>query len=254
MVTAVGGDTTFTLTAAEIIDAGADVSLGIVGTGSANDISRGLGVYDLDALCGAILAGRVRRMDAGCLYLPGRPHPRYFLGALSLGLGVDVNLFIAEARRRFPLLNRGGSAVQALTGVAAVRHAFSRRSVPDRIQLKADGTSREFHYSLVVFANTPYYANGVRMLPEATPFDGRLHCCIIHTHSFSHTLRLSPKIMGGRHACLPEVDIIPLSAFQVVPASGSIDLQYDGEVVTGIESFGVTVRPSALKAFTSVNR
>lgn len=254
MVTAVGGDTTFTLTAAEIINGGMDVTLGIVGTGSANDISRGLGIYDLDALCEAIIAGRVRRMDAGCLFLPDRQHPLYFMGALSLGLGVDVNLFIAEARRRLPLLNRGGSAVQALTGIAAMRHAFSRKSVPDRIQLKTDGCCREVYFSLALFANTPYYANGVRLLPEATPFDGRLHCCIIHTRSLSQTLRLSPKIIGGRHTSMREVEIIPRSAFQVVPASGQIALQYDGKVITGIESFRVEVRPAVLKTFTSGDR
>lgn len=251
MVTAVGGDTTFTLAATEFINLGVDVSLGIVGTGSANDISRGLGVYDLDVLCEAILAGRMRRMDAGCLHLPGRPHPLYFMGALSLGLGVDVNLFIAAARRRFPLLNRGGSAVQALTGVVAMRHAFSRQSVPDRIQLKTQDHGKEVYFSLALFANTPYYANGVRLLPDATPFDGRLHCCIIHTSSLSQTLRLSRKLLGGRHTCLKEVDIIAHTAFQVVPASGSIALQYDGEVITGIESFRVEVRPSVLKTFTA---
>jgi diacylglycerol kinase family enzyme len=247
----VGGDTSFTLAAAEVIRSGSDAVLGMVGTGSANDISRGLQVYDLDEFCGSLRSGRIRRMDAGCLELPGRPEPILFMGALSLGLGVEVNLYIARARRRLPLLNRGGSAVQALTGAIAVQHAFVGRSVPARIRLETDLSSRDVEYSLIVFANTPFYANGMRLFPEATPFDGRIHCCTIRTRSLWHSLRLSRRIPGGSHVEQDEVDIVSDTAFRVIPDQSPLSLQLDGDVLTGIEEFRVSVRPGAVRVVTA---
>jgi diacylglycerol kinase family enzyme len=251
VVAVVGGDTTFTLAATEVIRLGSNTALGMVGTGSANDISRGLQVYDLDAFCGALRSGRIRRMDAGSLELPGRPEPIFFMGALSLGLGVEVNLYIAKARRRLPLLNRGGGMVQALTGAFAVRRAFTSRAVPDRICLETSRFRRDVDFSLVVFANTPFYANGMRLFPQATPFDGRLHCFTLRTRSLVHSLRLSRRILDGSHIDRDEVDIFTDTAFRVTPGRGLIAIQYDGKVMTGIESFRASVRPAAVRVVTA---
>ncbi len=250
-LTIVGGDTSFTLAATEVIRSGSDVVLGMVGTGSANDISRGLQVYDLDGFCGALRSSRIRRMDAGCLELPGRAEPIFFMGALSLGLGVEVNLYIARARQRHPFLNRGGSPVQALTGAFAVQHAFTSRSVPNRISLETDLSRRDVDFSLIVFANTPFYANGMRLFPEATPFDGRLHCCTVRTRSLWHSLRLSRLILDGSHVDREEVDIVADTAFRVVPDRSPLAIQLDGEVMTGIEDFRVSVRPAAVRVITA---
>jgi diacylglycerol kinase (ATP) len=250
VITAVGGDTTFTLIATEILNSGVDTSLGIVGAGSANDISRGLGVYELDSLCSALRSQHTRRMDAGCLQLPDHPAPIYFMGALSLGLGVEVNLYIAKARERHPVLNWGGSAVQALTGVFAVRKAFSSQSVPDRINLDTGNTNRDVEFSLIVFANTPYYANGIRLLPEATPFDGRIHCCSVQTRSLTETVNISRTVANGSHVLRDEVEIIPDTVFHVTPEKGTIAIQYDGEIMQEIVSFSVSVLPAALKVVT----
>jgi len=246
-IAVVGGDTTFTLAATEVIHSSADTALGMVGTGSANDISRGLQADELDAVCAAFRSGRTRRMDAGNLQLTGRSEPIIFMGAMSLGLGVEVNRFIAGARQRHPILNRGGSTVQALTGALGVRHAFSSRAVPERVCLESGRLKKDVDYSLLVFANTPFFANGMCLFPGATPFDGRIHCCTVRTRSLSHSLLLSRRIRNGSHLERDEVDIFPDTVFRVTPARGTIAIQYDGEVMTGIEGFEVSVRPAALR-------
>ena len=250
VITAVGGDTTFTLIATEIMNSDADTALGIIGAGSANDISRGLGVYALDSLCRALRSQTFRRMDAGCLQLPDIPDPIFFMGALSLGLGVEVNLYIAKARQRHPVLNRGGSAVQALTGIFAVRKAFSSQSVPNRINLDTGSTKKDVEFSLIVFANTPYYANGIRLFPDATPFDGRIHCCSVQTRSLTETVNVSRTVANGSHVLRDEVEIIPETVFHVTPEKGTIAIQFDGEVMQKIASFSISVLPSALKVVT----
>ena len=186
-------------------------------------------------------------MDAGILELSGREEPILFLGSLSLGLGVEVNLFIARARRRLPILNLGGSTVQALTGAAGVRHAFTSKAVPSRVYLETGRFRREVDFSLLVFSNTPFYANGMRLFPDATPFDGRLHCCTVRTRSLSHSLRVSRRIRDGSHAVQDEVDIFPDTDFRVTPSRGTTAIQYDGEVLTGIVGFRVSVRQGAVR-------
>ncbi len=250
VITAVGGDTTFTLIATEILNSGVDATLGIVGTGSANDIARGLGVYEMDAFCSALRAQQIRRMDAGCLLLSDHTEPIFFMGALSMGLGVEVNLYIAKARERHPVLKRGGSTIQALTGVFAVREAFLNQSVPDRINLDTGKTKRDVEFSLLVFANTPYYANGIRLLPDATPFDGRIHCCSVQTRSLTETVNISRTVAKGNHMLRDEVEIIPATVFNVIPERGKISIQYDGEVIEEIASFSVSVLPAALNVVT----
>jgi diacylglycerol kinase (ATP) len=252
VIAAVGGDTTFTLAATEIMSQASDTALAPVATGSSNDISRGLGIYDLERLCGALRSGLTRRMDAGCLHLPEKPDPIFFMGALSLGLGVEVNLYVEQARRRFSVLKRGGSPVQALTGAAAVRHSFVQGTVPQQLRLESGPRSHKLEYSLLIFANSPFFANGIRILPDATPFDGLITCYCLRTGSLTHTLQLLRSILRGTHLKRDEVEIIPGEFFQVEPEGGSIALQYDGEVVSRQARFSVSVRPAALKVVTSV--
>ncbi|MFA9454872.1 MAG: diacylglycerol kinase family protein, partial [Candidatus Aminicenantaceae bacterium] len=94
-------------------------------------------------------------------------------------------------------------------------------------------------------------ANGMRLFPQATPFDGRLHCFTLRTRSLVHSLRLSRRILDGSHIDRDEVDIFTDTAFRVTPARGPIAIQYDGEVMTGIEGFRASVRPAAVRVVTA---
>jgi len=247
VVITVGGDTTFTLAAAEVVNLSSDVTLGMVGAGSANDISRGLGHYDLEVLCGALLSGSRRRMDALQLEIADVPEKIIFMGALSLGLGVEVNRYIAQAREHYPILKRGGSTVQALTGGAAVRHAFSRKLIPTQVCLENQGISDPcpVDFALMVFANTPYYANGLKVFPELSPFDGQLSCGIFSPHSFFSTFKVASRISSQRHLDCREVEILSGTAF-VVTGEDLIDLQYDGEILAGTRGFTVRVIPAVV--------
>lgn len=251
VIVTVGGDTTFTLAAAEAVKHTSGACLGMVGAGSANDICRGIGHYDLDSLCAALLSGARRPMDALRLDVAGLPDSIVFMGALSLGLGVDVNRYIARVRERFPLLKRGGSTVQALTGVAAIQHAFARRFVPVEVWLTSADPSdrRPVTFSLLVLANTPYYANGLKVFPDLTPFDGRLCCGIVHTTSLFGTLRIVAGIASQRHLESPNVEVLSSTRFEV-SREDPLDLQYDGEILAGTKSFEVQVLPGAVNVVT----
>ena len=242
----VGGDTTFQIVASEILAGKEDPALGLLGAGSNNDVVHGLGDLGLQTLHDAIQARRTRRMDVGRIDIPGKERPVIFLGALSLGLGVHVNRHVAEFWKRHPLISRGGNLPQLLAGIWGVRCFFRERSVPARIRLKGAGREEEVDFSLLVFANVPSYAGGLRLAPEVTPFNGRLDCCAVKSDSFSGTVGVAMRVLRGRHLRHPDVSLQTGRSFHV-SSPVPLDIQYDGEILPGVDDFQVSAWPGALR-------
>jgi len=246
VIVAVGGDSTFQLIAAEVLLSDTDPALTMVATGSSNDIACGLGWSELDSLCEAIRAGRDRRMDVGLLELKGESAKVYFMGALSLGLGVEVNRFVAGFWRRYPLAAKGGGFMQTVAGVFGIKEFFKYNRVPLKAKLKWERFEREMDFSLIVFANIPSYAGGLELTPGVTAFDGKIDCCVISSDNFWQTLLIGLRARKGRHISSDKVQIISGTAFEVI-FSDNIDLQYDGEIINSVKAFKVSILPAALK-------
>ncbi len=246
VIIAVGGDTTFQLIATEVLSTDTDPILTMVATGSANDIASVLGWSELDSLCEAIRAGRDRRMDVGLLEIKGGSAKVYFIGALSLGLGVEVNRFVAGFWRRFPLAAKGGDFMQTVAGIFGIKDSFKYNRVPLKAKLKCARFEREMDFSLMVFANIPSYAGGLELTPGVTAFDGKIDCCVISSDNFLETLLIGLRARKGRHISSDNVQIISDSAFEVIFPDNS-DLQYDGEIINSVKAFKVSILPAALK-------
>lgn len=246
-IIAIGGDTTLTLVAEEIIHSPEEPALGMIGAGSTNDIIRSIDSYNIDSLCSALKARRLRRMDVGKLEIRGKAENFYFLGTLSLGLGIEVNRFVHQYRIQHPIWKRGGNFAQTVLGIHAIRRAFVRKSVPWRIFLQADGVQKEVDFTLLVFTNIHSYANIFQFIPEASPFNRRLDGCLIQSTSLPSTLALGLRAcMGQSHVNSEEIRFFSGKSFKV-SSDDKLDLQYDGKVVSGVEEFKVFVVPSALK-------
>ena len=242
----VGGDTSLQIVASEAIASNDDPALGMLGAGSSNDIVLGLGGPDLDAVCRALRRGRTRRMDVGCLEIPGEEAPILFLGTVSLGLGARVNRLVDGIWKRHPLIARGGDLSQTLAGLWGIRRAFKDRCVPSSLTLKAGVRSEEISFSLMVFANVPSYAGGMRLVPEATPFSGSLECCILSSGTYPRAMFVGLQVLRGRHLDMPDVRFMSGEAFEIA-SPDPLDVQYDGEIISDVSSFRVSVRPGALK-------
>ena len=246
VIVAVGGDSTFQLIATEVLSSETDPALTIAATGSSNDIACVLGWPELDSLCKAIRDGRDRRMDVGLLEFKGGSAKVYFMGALSLGLGVEVNRFVAGFWRRFPLAAKGGGFMQTVAGIFGIKDSFKYNRVPLKAKLKWERFEREMDFSLMVFANIPLYAGGVEVTPGVTAFDGKINCCVISSDNFLQTLLIGIRARKGRHISSDNVQIISDTAFEII-SPDNIDLQYDGEIINSVKAFKVSILPAALK-------
>jgi len=175
-VITLGGDGTFhqVLNAAH----GLDLPLGLIPAGGGNDIARALGL-PADPLEAAhrLLRGHVRNVDAIRLSAADGRSPLY---AGAGGAGVD-----AEAAR---LANTRFRHLPGLARYLAAAIAAFRRARPLEVTLEADGVRQTFTALLVAVANAPSYGNGVRIAPEASPFDGWMDVAVVAPLRWSRLL------------------------------------------------------------------
>jgi diacylglycerol kinase family enzyme len=276
----VGGDTTLNIIVSELLeefpesvpgkDQGQEQEegegrpiVGMIGTGSANDIVKALGMTSSDSLCHAIKQRNTRGMDVGRLKIKGRQKPVVFLGTLSAGLGTTINQYIEAFNQKHRWLAASTFISQVIMGLSGIHRSFSQKKVPLKVNLEfplygsgmknSQGSriqiqSMEVEFSLLVFMNIGYYANGMKLCPHANPFDGILDCCIINTSSFVNTLQIGMKVPKGTHVLQEEVRFLESDSFRVsCPEGKDMDIQVDGEVIQGVGEFELSVIPNCIQ-------
>ena len=248
IIVGVGGDTTMNLIATEILDLKSDSILGMIATGSANDVIHGIGCYDMEAQVQAVKTGRVKKVDVGQIEIDGLSSPITFLGSVSLGLGVTVNRYVEEVFTRHPLWSKYGLTTQTITGIFSIGKSFIKKDVPCKVWIKTSTFQEWVDFALIVFANVPSYASGLKVTPHASPFSGKLECCVINSMSMLRSLAIGIQTKRGRHLKRDEVQLITDTNFEVMPEE-KIDLQYDGKIIEGVRKFKVSVLPAALNVF-----
>ncbi|MCP5047882.1 MAG: hypothetical protein GY940_11970 [bacterium] len=232
--------------------------MGMIGTGSANDIVRGLGSHQIETACIAIKHLHARPMDIGRLQIKSSTsgdEEYFFLGTLSAGLGTTVNQYVEEYHRRHKWLSKWNPFTQLTAGLMGIRRSFSSGQLPIHAYIETtdddtgESISAEVQFSLLALLNTPFYANGLKLIPGPPGnrlFDGLLDCCMIHTTSFSGTMKVGLKVPKGKHAGREDVTLLRSSSFKIRPKL-PIDIQVDGEIIPMVEELEVSVIPGRLR-------
>ncbi|WOH17386.1 YegS/Rv2252/BmrU family lipid kinase [Paenarthrobacter sp. GOM3] len=213
--------------------AGLDIPLGIVPSGTGNDVARllDLPLNDATAACRrtlSALAAGGRKVDVGRVTVEGRT--TYFAGVLSAGFDAAVN---ERANSwRWP---RGKSRYN----LAMLRELGSFR--PIEYSVMADGKQWTQRALLISVANGQSIGGGMRITPDAAPDDGWLDLFVVRPLSRLRFLAVFPKVFAGKHTDHPAVQIrrvrqVRLEAAGVVAyADGERlgELPVDVEVVPG---------------------
>lgn len=276
IIVAVGGDTTFNIVAREILTLSLpheSPALGMIGAGSANDIVRGLNISRVHDACIAIKNGSTSHMDIGYLKIKKKGENYFrtlnFLGTLSAGLGTTVNRYIDSYYRQYPILSKLIPFSQLLTGLFGIYHSFSKKKLPIRMKMQIldagaeisgnisdpkhiEKVIKEIQFSLLVFLNTPFYANGLKLAKDGSLFDGQLDCCIIQSHSFFDTIKTGLSIRKGNSTLSTEnksVQIIPSSQSDIIRLipEQPFDIQIDGDIIEEVVELEVSILPGKLK-------
>ena len=220
-----GGDSTFNIMAKEINKRSADVSLGMIGLGSSNDIAKEFGIDSLDKACLALKKKRTKRVDLGSIEEDSFLL-RLFLGQANVGLGVYVS------KHADGMAARGSrwAKFQTVAGISGIRDAYRSQKVPLSLTIKSDIGEVHGEFILASFNNIRYWATGRLLCPEAQSDDGKLYACLIDNCSFSRFAQIALMAKKGNHIKTKEVEILQSSGF-TVSAEEAFEIQTDGEIV-----------------------
>lgn len=237
----VGGDGMVNLGANLV--AGTKVPLGIIPSGTGNDMARGLRIpHDnteaaIASLEAALVAGP-RTIDAGRVRWleDGERHERWFACALSGGFDAIVN-------ERANLMRHPKGPSRYILAIFA--ELVRLRPLDYRLEL--DGREVRTKANLVAVANNVSFGGGMKITPDAEVDDGLLDVFIVEPLSRTAFLRLFPKVFAGGHVGHPKVRI---------ERAKHVRIEADGIVAYGDgERFGalpmdVEVVPGALRVLS----
>lgn len=179
------------------------VPLGIVPSGTGNDMARGLGIpFDnteaaIRSLADAL--GRApRSVDAGLVHYleDGEPAERWFACVLSAGFDAIVNERANHMRRP-----RGASRYLIALGLELARLR------PIQYRLVLDGEVLETSGALISVGNNVSLGGGMKVTPDAQLDDGLLDVLVVKALSRLSFLRIFPRVFEGTHVTDPRVSI-----------------------------------------------
>lgn len=191
---------------------GPALALGLVPAGTGNDFARSLGLDpdDPDAAAGILAAGATRPVDLL------RVDDRWVGTVLASGFDALVN---ARANR----MHRPRGELRYTIAALAELRTFR----PLRYSLVVDGVPRDLEAMFVAIGNTSTYGGGLRICPDADPYDGWLDVTVIHPVGRAKLLQLLPQMRTGRFAS--DACVEQLRARTVSVAHGAGLAYGDGE-------------------------
>lgn len=225
-----GGDGTVSGIAALALDA--DVPLGVIPCGTANDFAASLRIPAEPAgALSAVIGGHTRRIDVGVV------NGLMFLNAAGFGLGTTVTQSLDDEDKR-----RWGPVAYA----RCLRNAASRRKM-----LKVDISCDDRRYTETVLqvtvTNGLHYGGGLSAPADAALDDGVLHVLRVMPQSLVELVELLPAMLAGRFQQLDRVQVDRGETVSI-GTRHPLDVSVDGELLTRTPC-KFSVRKKALTVF-----
>jgi diacylglycerol kinase (ATP) len=232
VVVAMGGDGTLGAVIRGIV--GSKVKLGIIASGTQNDIARSLGIpEDLKEACALIASGHTRKLDLGQISTKDRKKFPFFM-VTTIGLTATV----------FPLIKEVPEG--KLSGIKdAVATVFKFESKPTVFLTLDDESKIEVQTMLVTITNTPLIGAKNLVAPHASMEDGLLDIAVYP--NFNKADLLAYFARTANQGEVPDGSIQRYRARKIkVKTSPKLDIAAEG-IILGQGSASIKVLPAALR-------
>lgn len=165
LVIVAGGDGTIEDVASELL--GSETTLGIIPTGTLNNLARCLGVpLDIELACELLGMGVTRRIDVGRVVSKEKTKSEYFLEAAGFGLSAIV-------------IPAGQALEKGIWGSLPLAVWKFFDSQPELIHIELDDDKPlSAHSQLVTVSNAPMLGKNILIAPDAKMDDGYLDVAI----------------------------------------------------------------------------
>jgi diacylglycerol kinase (ATP) len=239
-VVAVGGDGTVNEVLNGIV--GSEVALGVIPTGTANDLASHYRIPgDLNQACEVVRRRRVHRTDVLSV------NQRYYLTAGGTGLPCDV-ASIANSIKSHGAAGRllGRILSTRLYLVAALWAVAVRPRLHNPLEIHCLGQSFAADTLSLTISNQPFLGGRFMVSPSAADDDGRFDVCLIsNSKNRAQILSILLRVLSGTHTHSPSV--LSWKARElVVSAQQPLGFFGDGEVIQTASKFRIQILPGAL--------
>lgn len=227
-----GGDGTISQAADGLVDA--QLPLGILPLGTANDLARTLGIpTDLTAATDVILAGHQKRIDLGWV------NGTHFFNVASLGLTAGLT-------RR---LSRGSKSRWGVLAYLFAGFQVMIRSRPFASAIRCGNETVNVRTVQVTVGNGRHYGGGMTISDGAQIDDGTLHLYSLEVEHWWQIVPLMPALWRGTLSGSKRVRTLEGSEFEITPVKkGPKTIVADGEV-SGRTPALFRVVPRAISVF-----
>jgi diacylglycerol kinase (ATP) len=225
-----GGDGTLNAAVEGILETG--LPLGIIPTGTANDLAHTLNVpTDIIAACRVIAEGHTQSIDLGWV------NGKHFFNVASLGLTVQITRQLSKE-----LKSRWGVLAYLFTAARVLMNARPRSVV-----IRAGDETHHVRTVQITVGNGRYYGGGLTVAADAAIDDGRLDLYSLEINRWWQMLPLLPAMRRGDFYSSPQVRTLHGQEFSVETVRTS-RITADGELTASTPAT-FRVIPQAIKVF-----
>ncbi|MDT7541807.1 MAG: hypothetical protein QOE33_1711 [Acidobacteriota bacterium] len=251
-IIACGGDGTISEVACGILDASADVELGILPSGTGGDFRRSLNVPTRMAdAARALREGSTFEIDVGRVEFRnhvGESESRYFVNVASCGMGGEVIRRVEESSEGLV----SAAADRVLGGRASYAFASARAALsfekPRLCVSLDDKAERQIVLTNLCIANARYFGGGMKIAPRAKLTDGLFDVVAVGDMDALTIFKNAYKLYLGTHLGMTQVSQARARRISVKPADEGVKvlLEADGELIGSLPAT-FEIMPRALR-------
>ncbi len=207
--------------------------LGLIPTGSGNDLSKAIGVpRDARAAMARLKTGGWKKIDLGLV------NGRYYANSLAIGFDARVAHLANEIK---DATQRSGLSLYMTALFRIVRRDYYGHE----IRIRVDGGEWETRSVLLAAINNgPIYGGGFKITPGADNADGLLEVCVIDALPRWELFLRLPFAVAGKHTWMKKAHFYKAKTVEI-ESERDLPAALDGELILA-KKFKAEIVPSAL--------